>query len=290
MRRANHSRGFTILEVMIAIGIFAMVITAIYAVWISILKGSQAALRAAASVQRSRIALHTLHDAFLTMQYFTENPARYRFEADTSGDMATISMVARLPASFPGVGIYGDQFMRRITFATVPGEEGDMQLVMSQQPMLMENLKDPPRLESISVSGRDWRMGDRQGDSPAPYTMVLARDVSLFTLEFWDAQRSEWIAEWLYTNRLPQMVAITLGTGTIKGGSTPQDVVTQVVAIPAAAVGGLQRGPPGGQPGGGVGNQPIPNQPNPIPNQPGVNPNPGNRGRSGNNFQRPSRL
>lgn len=259
-------RGFTVLEVMIAIGIFAMIITAIYATWMSILKGSRSALRAAAAVQRSRVALHTLHDAFLTVQYFTENPVRYAFIADTSGDMASVSMVSRLPASFLGVGMYGDQVVRRVTFTTQPGPDGDTQLIMSQQPMLQVDPKAPaPRLESLTVSGQEWRMSDRQGEDPAPYTVVLARDVTLFTLEFWDAQQNEWAQEWLYTNRLPVMVAITLGTGKVKGGSTPQDVVAQVIAIPAAAVGGLQRGPPGG-----VQQQPIPNQP--IPNQPVPNP------------------
>ena len=135
-------------------------------------------------------------------------------------------------------------------------------------------------------------MADRQGEGPAPYTVVLAHDVTLFTLEFWDAQKNEWAEEWLYTNRLPVKVNVILGTGKVKGSSsTPQDVVAQVIAIPAAAVGGLQRGPPGGVPGGGLNNQPVPNQPNPNqPNQPIPNPNaPRDRGRNGQDFNRPNR-
>ena len=263
MKASKASPGFTVLEVMISIGIFALVITAIYATWTSILKGSRAGLKAAASVQRSRIAVHTLHDAFLTMQYFTANPKHYAFFTDTSGDMAAVSMVSRLPASFPGVGMYGDQVVRRISFYTQPGPNGGTELVMTQAPMLL----------------------DTNNGVAEPYSLVLAKDVSLFTLEFWDAQNNEWAPEWLFTNRLPQMVAITLGTGKITSGSTPQDVVAQVVSIPAAAVIGLQGGPPGGV------QQPNPNQPNPNqPNQPIPNPNaPRDRG-SGRDFNRPSRL
>jgi prepilin-type N-terminal cleavage/methylation domain-containing protein len=268
MKTSKASRGFTIIEVMISIGIFALVITAIYATWTSILKGSRAGLKAAASVQRSRIAIHTLHDAFLTMQYFTANPKHYAFFTDTSGDMAAVSMVSRLPASFPGVGMYGDQVVRRISFYTQPGPNGGMELVMTQAPMLL----------------------DTNNGVAEPYSLVLAKDVSLFTLEFWDAQNNEWAPEWLFTNRLPQMVAITLGTGKITSGSTPQDVVAQVVSIPAAAVSGLQGGPPGGvQQGGGLNTQPNPNQPNPNqPNQPIPNPNaPRDRGgRNGRDLNR----
>jgi hypothetical protein len=51
----------TIVEIMLAIGIF---MTAIYSIWIAILKGSRG--RAAAEVQRSRITMQMLEDAFLT--------------------------------------------------------------------------------------------------------------------------------------------------------------------------------------------------------------------------------
>jgi prepilin-type N-terminal cleavage/methylation domain-containing protein len=237
--RQKRLRGFTVLEVMIAIGIFSIIIFAIYATWTAILKGSRAGLNAAAAVQRARIAVHTLQDAFLTVQFFTENPRHYSFLADTSGDMAAVSMVSRLPASFPGVGMYGDQLVRRISFYTQVGPTGGTELVMTQAPMLLQT----------------------NNGAAEPYSLVLAKDVSLFTLEFWDAQKNEWADEWLYTNQLPRMVAITLGTGKVSGAaSTPQDVVTRVVAIPAAAIGGLQGGQPlgagqGGQPGQDQGRQ-----------------------------------
>jgi len=120
----NREFAFTILELMLAIGIFAMVLTAIYAVWIAVLKGSQAGLKAAAEVQRSRMAIRTLEDAFTSTEYFVANMKYYLFFADTSGDMAAVSMAARLPASFPGVGRYGDQVVRRVSFYTEPGKDG----------------------------------------------------------------------------------------------------------------------------------------------------------------------
>ena len=257
---------FTILEVMIAIGIFAMIITAIYTVWIAILKGTKAAQNATAAVQRSRIAIRTIEDALLTVQLFTENMKYYAFVTESEGDMAAVSMVSHLPASFPGVGRYGDQVVRRVSFYVRPGPDRGYELMMTQAPMLMAT----------------------NNGGVEPYSIVLARDVTEFTLEFWDIQKREWVDEWLYTNQLPRLVSVTLGLGKVGNSTQPQDVVTRVVAIPAAAVAGVQAGPgppvgpgtpgtPGlpGTPGApplrpGQPGYPQPGFPQPFPNQPNL--------------------
>lgn len=226
MANRRSRRAFTILEVMIAIGIFAMILTAIYATWTAILKGSRAGLTAAAAVQRSRIAVRAIEDAFLTVQLFNENLKYYAFVADTEGDMAAVSMVSRLPASFPGVGRYGDQVVRRVSFYVRPGEDQGYELVMTHAPMLMAT-------NSTGVE---------------PASLILARDVTEFRLEFWDLQKKEWVDEWRYTNQLPRLVSVTLGQGKLKNSSEPQDLVTRIIAIPASAVAGVQAGPPQPQP------------------------------------------
>jgi len=132
------SAAFTIIEVMLAIMIFAMVLTAIYSTWIGILRGTKSGEKVAAEVQRSRIAIRTLEDAFLSTVMYTENSKYYYFIADSSGDMGCVSMVARLPASFPGVGRYGDQIVRRVSFSTQAGKDGGHELVMTQVPMLLD--------------------------------------------------------------------------------------------------------------------------------------------------------
>ena len=60
------SVGFTVIEVMIAIGIFSMIIISIYSVWTGILKASKAARTAADSAQRARISMRALQDALTT--------------------------------------------------------------------------------------------------------------------------------------------------------------------------------------------------------------------------------
>lgn len=222
------SRGFTIVEVMLAIGIFAMVLSAIYATWTAILRGSASGRRAAAVVQRSRIAMRALEDALLTVRMYTANQKWYSFVANTSGDTADLSLVSRLPASFPGVGRYGAQAVRRVNFFLRAGADGQSELVMTQIPLLSAN---QPSVE--------------------PYLLVLAKEVSLFDLEFWDAKANEWAKDWKQTNQLPKLVRVSLGQGHTKGSSQPQDVVTRIVAIPSLMINrDIQSplGPPGGAP------------------------------------------
>lgn len=207
--------GFTLLELMIALGLFAMVLTAIYSIWHFIIKGTRVGMEAAAEIQRSRMAMRALEDAFTTSVMFTANIKNYSFLADTSGDMASVSLVSRLPASFPGVGRYGDQVVRRVVFEVHPGPNGD-ELVMAQAPML----QDTEQVE--------------------PYSLVLARNVELFQLEFLDLQRGEWLDEWTDTNQMPRMVKISLGLGNKGGGNgtKSQDLNVRWVSVPSAAVPG----------------------------------------------------
>jgi len=246
LRRSAQRAGFTILEIMLAIGIFMIVLTAIYATWMAILKGTQSGLKAAAEVQRSRIAIRTLEDAFLTTEMFVANMNAYLFVADTSGDFAQVSLAARLPASFPGVGRYGDQVVRRVSFYTESGKNNTMDLVMTQAPILAN-------------TNAGWQ----------PYTLTLARDVTLFQLEFYDAIKGEWLDEWRFTNQLPKLVRIALGLGkSAKNPRDPYDLVSTLVALPSVGVGGdLQgAGPQGPRPG----LNPAPGQvPGQVPNNPG---------------------
>ena len=181
---------------------------------------------------------------------FAENMRYYYFVADSSGDMSAVSMVCHLPASFPGVARYGDQNVRRVEFYTQPGTNGTSELVMSQAPILLAT----------------------NDTGVMPYTLILARDVSLFSLEFWNPQKQEWTPEWVNTNLMPRLVRISLGQGKRAGaGSEPQDVVSRIVALPTTIVNGMQAAgplpnpnmPPGA--GGPLPNQQLPNQQ--LPNQ-----------------------
>jgi prepilin-type N-terminal cleavage/methylation domain-containing protein len=220
-RMRNVSRpGFTIIEVMLSIFIFAMVLTAIYSTWIGILRGTKVGLAAAAEVQRSRIAARTVEEALMTAQMFNENMRYYSFDVKNEGDFAQISMVSRLPGSFLGVGRYGagDLVVRRITFSVEGSPDGKNELVMRQAPILMET---------------------NRGTADA-YKLILAKDVTQFSFEFWDLQKRDWVEDWIYTNQLPRLVRMTLGLGQTRNRSEPHDLVSRIVALPSQSVFGVQ--------------------------------------------------
>jgi prepilin-type N-terminal cleavage/methylation domain-containing protein len=244
---AGPGRGFTIVEIMLAIAIFSMVISAIYASWSAILRASRVGGDAAAEVQRSRVAARTLEDALLSAVLFAGNGRLYYFEGDATEDFAWLSFVGRLPPSFPGSGYFGDQVVRRVAFSVEAGNDGVNQLLLRQMPLLQTNV-----------------------DENEDFTIVLARDVKLFGMEFWDARRNDWTDRWLTTNQLPKLVRYALAFGPAAVATRPEDVTVRVVNLPSTVVpadaqmgrgagpgaprvaGGVAPpgvvGPPGGQP------------------------------------------
>jgi hypothetical protein len=165
---------------------------------------------------------------------FAGNYRLYTFEADTMEDFAALSFVSRLPPSFPGSGFFGDQVVRRVTFMVEQADDGVNQLVLRQIPLLQTN-----------VAPED------------EFGIVLAREVSLFALEFWDARANEWTEQWRQTNQLPKMVRFALAFGQTASTGKPAEVTVRVVSVPSTTVLAewqmprLGPGGPGG-PGGAV--------------------------------------
>lgn len=212
MKRKSN-KAFTLLEIMIAMAIFATVMIAIYSSWTAIVRGTEAGKKAAQAAQRSRMAIRTIEDALLTTQLFMENAQHYSFIADTSDPkFAYLSLTAQLPATFPGSGLFGDETVRRVTFYVETDTEGSRNLMMTQNPFLL--------VTNADVSA---------------YPILLARDVNLFVLEFWDTQLNDWTDELLTTNQLPKMVRVSLEVGQPENSRNPE-IASRVVALPSIAV------------------------------------------------------
>lgn len=211
-RASNRNAGFTLIEVMVAIGIFMFIMGSIIACWKCIVSGKEAAENAAAAAQRARIGIKTVEDALTTAEISAGNIQFYAFLTDTSGKFASLSLAARLPGEFPGSGLFGDNVMRRVTFDVEP-VNGVNNLVMNQSPLL----------EALN-------------DQNTPYPITLARDVSVFMLEFWSEKDGDWVVSWEPTNQFPPMVRVTLGVGhSEKNPDVPYDLIVRTVAMPAGA-------------------------------------------------------
>lgn len=245
-------RAFTLVEILIAIGIFSMVLAAIYSTWTAILRSSKVGLEAAAAVQRARIAGRTIEETLSSVQSFAANRNYYAFVSE-NGSEAMLSFVSRLSPSFPRSGKFAGLDVRRVTFSVEQGKDGSRQLVLRQTPLLMETDKDEVN-----------------------YPLVIAKNVKEFKSEFWDTRVQDWIDEWRQTNQIPALVRVTLKLADNAYSTQVRQQVTRVVSLPSVTV---QPGwqVPSFQPGqGGPGNPGGPNNPanpgNPASGNPGAPP------------------
>jgi type II secretion system protein J len=206
--RAHQRGAFTIIEIMIAITIFALVMIAIYSTWSAVLRGSRTGMKAAAEVQRTRIAMRALEEAIGSTVMYVDNARYYTFATDTSGSEAYISFVARLPASFPGSGLFGDQQVRRVCFYV---QDGNLML------------RQAPLLEATKKIGK-------------PYEIALAPNVTLFDMEFYDGMANKWFAEWMSTNQLPKMVRVALSFSPNTQGRRPENITIRSIPLGGFAI------------------------------------------------------
>ena len=234
---STSSRAFTLIEVIIAIGILTLVMTAIYASWAAVLRGSKVGNAAAAEVQRMRIARQALEQSLASAVLYASNPRYYSFIADTTDEkFALLSFVAHLPQDFPGSGMFPNQPLRRVTFAVQPGTNNGPPMLVLRQTSILTPTNSP-----IEES----------------YTLTLSRHLAVFGMEFWSTNLNDWDVEWLQTNQVPKMVRVTLGFGGDgKAGSAPAILVSSVISpggqgVPREVQSPLPPGGGGVQPGGG---------------------------------------
>jgi prepilin-type N-terminal cleavage/methylation domain-containing protein len=210
--RPLRRTGFTLIEILIAMGIFSMVLAAIYSSWTAILRGRKVGLDAAAAVQRARIAGRTIEECLGSVQSFVANQPYYSFVAQ-NGSEATLSFVTRLSPSFPRSGKFGDLTVRRVTFTVEQGKDGSRDLVLRQNPLMMD----------VDVDEKN-------------YPLILAKNVKEFKTEFWDMRLQDWIDEWKQTNQLPVVVKVSLKLAPDQYSSQVREQITRIVNLPSVAV------------------------------------------------------
>ena len=201
---------FTLIEILIAIFIFAIVMASVYGTWNLVMRGSRSALRAVADARRTKMTSAVLTEALSSAVFFSQNAKHYSMIADTSGPYGAITFVSVLSDSFPGSGAFGGERVRRVTFSVDPGRKD---LLLEQSSMLADlNQTEPQR-------------------------MVLAHDVETFQLEFWDNRLGDYITEWTLTNQLPILVRVTLGFGKGDGfKGQPVEMVSRTIRLASVGV------------------------------------------------------
>jgi type II secretion system protein J len=234
IRRSKFVSAFTLIEIMVAIVIFALIIAAVYSTWVLILRSSQVGLSVAARAQRQRIAVRTIEDSLTCIQSAQASMQYYSFIVQ-NGDQPEFSFVSRVPDIFPRNGKFGDFNLRRLTFAVEPDANSVRNLVLRQNPVLMDMDQD---------------------EQAAP--LILARDVKDFVTECWDTNTMAWDKEWDDTNSIPPLVRVTLtlnGPGSDAYGNNPALSIQREIAMPSETLPSIEQN---GRPGGAInGNNPI---------------------------------
>lgn len=214
LRRPFRPTGFTLLEVLVALSIFAIVLSLLYGTWRILMQSSAAGLRLAANAQRQRTAIQLLQESLDSAVLFAANARHYSFLADSGGGQSALSFVAHLAPSFPGSGFFEGEQVRRVTFTVEADPQGANALFLRQNSIL-----------------------DQITDAPRSFPILLATDVTLFDVTFWDTRKSDFVPEWTQTNSLPLLVRVTLGFGKKSSPSHhPTEVVTRTIRIPSAGV------------------------------------------------------
>ncbi len=72
-RTSGRKGGFTLVEILIAMGIFSLVLAAIYSSWTAILRASKVGTEAAAAVQRARMAARTIEESLNSAVSYAAN-------------------------------------------------------------------------------------------------------------------------------------------------------------------------------------------------------------------------
>jgi type II secretion system protein J len=259
--KSNRRRGFTLIEVLMALGIFALLIAALYSTWILVMRATIVGKGTAARIQRERIAVSTIEDSLTCIQSHQASINYYLFDVQ-NGDQPYLSFAAYLPDTFPRSGefsgqnpdgVYMDYHLRRLTFSLQSdGMGGGTDLVLRQNPILMN-------------------MSQSEQDTP----LVLAKNVTSFLIECWDTNAMQWDTEWEATNMLPPLVRVTLAFGG-QGSGSPQ-VITREISFPSSTMPSQVQTPNYNNGGGGNNPGSLPNTYNPY--------GPGGGGQSGGTFK-----
>ncbi len=218
-RPAGRRGGFTLIELMIAMTIFAMVVGAIYSTWALIMRASRVSQAAAAQVQRQRVAIHTIENALTCIQSFQASMKYYSFVV--SADPPELQFTSRLPGNFVRHGKFGDLNVRQLDFTVESGpdfEKQERDLVLRQRPILLDLDEDEKQ-----------------------HPLVLARFVKTFAVDCWDTNQMAWVQEWDNTNAIPPLIRVKLVLGGDNNANNfasgaPTLSITRVIAVPSQSM------------------------------------------------------
>ncbi len=223
-RRYSSRRcaGFSLLEVMLAVTILALVMAAVFSTWSAGMRAWKRGTEVSDTFQRQRVVMDTLCDLAKSVVFFGSTSLLYEFTGDhdsATGD--TVSFVTGSDAGLPPSEALAAG-MRRVTISLERDKNGDSYLA----------IVNSPAVES-----------DNAEDSPMH---VLSPDVIGFGARYRDPRDNAWHDDWHESDMIPSAIEFTVAFRSGRARVLPI-VVTRAVELPAAEFVMKTRGQPFGQ-------------------------------------------
>jgi prepilin-type N-terminal cleavage/methylation domain-containing protein len=210
MTTHRQQHAFTLLEIMLAVTILALVGTAVYATWSAGLKGWKRSASITESLQRERVVMEMLAELTQSAVYFNSANSLYEFRGtheEQTGD--SISFVTGSDLLLPATEAVAAG-MRRVTISLERDTRGNPFLGIANAPALQLD------------------------DAPEAPTHFLSANVCGFRVRYRDPRSSSWVEKWEEANLMPSAIEYTVAFGA-NDGRTPPVVVTRAVDLPVAA-------------------------------------------------------
>ena len=208
MKHHRHS-AFTLLEIVLAITILAMVATAVYATWSAGLAGWKRSATVTENLQRERVVMEMLTELTQSAVFFVSKDSLYELQGTReaqSGDR--ISFVTASDLLLPQTEVMAGA-MRRVAISMGRDTHG--------RPFL--GITNTTALQAEKA--------------PELVTHILSADVCGFAVRYRDPRSVSWVDEWGESTLIPSAVEYTVAFGS-NDGRTPPVVVTRTIELSTA--------------------------------------------------------
>ncbi|MBM3888566.1 MAG: prepilin-type N-terminal cleavage/methylation domain-containing protein [Verrucomicrobia bacterium] len=218
-RRLRRRSGFTLVELLLATLIMAIILTAIYSTWSSSLLALKRGRDLTEGQQHRRALLDIVARSFRAAIFSQENATWYSWETLDNGDADFVSFVS---TDVPVVGApaQSGSSAQRIELSLEPDESGQFVLLARVKNFLAYDLDVA---QTIRIA--DW--------------------VKTLNLRYYDRDNDEWLDTWEKTDAMPASVEIGITMGSADPGK-PDVTVTKAIDIPCTAVAQIGTAPQAG--------------------------------------------
>jgi len=206
-------RGFTLLEVMIAVVILTIALTIAWQTFSAVTRAWTGSRKAMDNTHHGDFVMTQLASALRSMTFFDSVPEKYGFRMDdVSGEYGDHSISWVTPSSaFVPRGEFAEYGLHRIEVGAGEDEEGNEGLLVT----VWAHLADEEDVEKKS-----W---------------VVSETIKGLTCHVFNTEEEDWDTEWEDTNSIPGLIHITLYADPLEKYDEPVEY-TQLIEIPLGPV------------------------------------------------------